>query len=119
MDKQHQNIPWILHSEISPEPAGDGVIRRILAYSSDAMCVENTFETGGIGAMHCHPHTQITYIVSGRYRFVIGDETKEVGPGDTLLKKNGIMHGCTCLESGIMIDFFTPMREDFITTQQK
>ena len=79
-----------------------------------AMCVENTFETGGVGAMHCHPHTQITYIVSGRYRFTIGDETREVGPGDTLLKQNGVMHGCVCLEGGVMLDFFTPMREDFV-----
>ena len=82
--------------------------------SKDAMCVENTFETGGVGAMHCHPHTQITYVVSGRFRFTIGDETREVGPGDTLLKQDGVMHGCVCLEAGILLDFFTPMREDFV-----
>ena len=86
----------------------------ILAYGRDAMCVENTFETGGVGAMHCHPHTQITYVVSGRFRFTIGDETREVGPGDTLLKQDGVMHGCVCLEAGILLDFFTPMREDFV-----
>ena len=114
MDKQHKDIPWVPHAEIAPEPCGKGVQRRVLAYSRDAMCVENTFETGGVGAMHCHPHTQITYIVSGRYRFTIGDETREVGPGDTLLKQNGVMHGCVCLEGGVMLDFFTPMREDFV-----
>ncbi|MCD8222523.1 MAG: cupin domain-containing protein [Clostridiales bacterium] len=114
MDKYHQDAAWVQHSQIASEPAGEGTVRRILAYSKDAMCVENTFETGGIGAMHCHPHTQITYIVSGRYRFTIGDETREVGPGDTLLKQGGVMHGCVCLESGVMVDFFTPMREDFI-----
>ena len=43
-----------------------------------------------------------------------GDETREVGPGDTLLKQNGVMHGCVCLEAGILLDFFTPMREDFV-----
>ena len=100
MEKAHQDIPWVPHAEISPEPCGPGVQRRVLAYSRDAMCVENTFETGGVGAMHCHPHTQITYI--------------EVGPGDTLLKQNGVMHGCVCLEGGVMLDFFTPMREDFV-----
>ena len=55
-----------------------------------------------------------TDIVSGRYRFTIGDETREVGPGDTLLKQDGVMHGCVCLEGGVMLDFFTPMREDFV-----
>ncbi len=114
MDKQHMGTQWVPHSEIEAEPAGKGVVRRVMAYGKDAMCVENTFETGGIGAMHSHPHTQITYIVSGRYRFTIGDEVREVGPGDTLLKEHGVEHGCVCLEGGVMVDFFTPMREDFI-----
>lgn len=55
MEKAHQDIPWVPHAEIAPEPCGPGVQRRVLAYSKDAMCVENTFETGGVGAMHCHP----------------------------------------------------------------
>lgn len=63
--------------------AGEGVERRVLAFCDELMCVENTFEKGGIGAMHHHPHTQITYVASGRFRFTIGDEVKEVGPGDT------------------------------------
>ena len=64
MEKQHKDAVWVPHAEIEPEVCGKGVKRRILAYSKDAMCVENTFETGGVGAMHCHPHTQVTYIVS-------------------------------------------------------
>ena len=88
--------------------------RKILAYADEMMCVENHFEKGAIGVLHHHPHTQITYVVSGRFRFTIGNETREVGPGDTLLKQNGVMHGCVCLEGGVMLDFFTPMREDFV-----
>ena len=108
MEKQHKDAVWVPHAEIEPEVCGKGVKRRILAYSKDAMCVENTFETGGVGAMHCHPHTQVTYIVSGRYRFT------RWAPADTLLKQDGVMHGCVCLEGGVMLDFFTPMREDFV-----
>ena len=114
MTTNHQGTKWVPHSEIQAEQITDGVQRRILAYGKDAMCVENIFEAGGVGAMHSHPHTQITYIVSGRFRFTIGDEVYEVGPGDTLLKENGVIHGCICLESGVMIDFFSPMREDFV-----
>ena len=114
MEKAHQDTPWVPHAEIAPEPCGSGVQRRVLAYSKDAMCVENTFETGGVGAMHCHPHTQITYIISGEFDFTIDGETRTVRAGDTLLKQNGVMHGCVCLEGGVMLDFFTPMREDFV-----
>lgn len=114
MEKQHQGLAWVPHAEIEAEQAAPGVQRRILAYGRDAMCVENIFETGSVGAMHHHPHTQVTYIVSGRFRFTIGDESREVGPGDTLLKENGVEHGCVCLEEGVMLDFFSPMREDFL-----
>ena len=112
--KMYKNRTMLPHEEAALEQAGEGVIRRVLAYSDDAMCVENTFETGAVGALHSHPHTQITYVVSGRYRFTVGEETYEVKAGDTLVKRDGIVHGCVCLEAGVMLDFFTPMREDFV-----
>lgn len=57
---------WVPHGGTLPQPAGEGVTRRVLAYTDGLMCVENTFQTGAVGALHSHPHTQITYIVSGR-----------------------------------------------------
>ena len=114
MEKAHQDIPWVPHAEISPEPCGPGVQRRVLAYSKDAMCVENTFETGGVGAMHCPPHTQITYVVSGAFEFTVDGVTRTVHKGDTILKEDGVEHGCVCTEAGILLDIFTPMREDFV-----
>ena len=112
--KDHKSEPWFPAAQAVDEPVAPSVVRRVLAYGPDAMCVENRFETGGVGAMHSHPHTQISYVVSGRFRFTIGDETREVGPGDTLLKEHGVPHGCVCLESGVLLDFFTPLREDFV-----
>ncbi len=113
--KQHAGENFVMHKDTEGDNAGEGVVRRVMAYCKDAMCVENTFEKGAVGKLHSHPHTQITYIVSGRFSFTVGDTTREVGPGDTLLKEDGIEHGCVCLEPGVMIDFFTPMREDFIS----
>ena len=78
------------------------------------MCVENTFEKGAIGSIHCHPHTQITYVASGKFEFTIGDEKYIVKQGDTLLKQNEVLHGCVCLEKGVLVDIFTPMRKDFV-----
>ena len=109
-----QDQRWVPHCDTLPQDAGKGVTRRVLAYSSQLMCVENRFERGAVGALHSHPHTQITYVVSGRFSFTIGGETREVGPGDTILKTDGVIHGCTCLEAGILLDIFSPMREDFV-----
>lgn len=109
-----KNQIFVPHDQTVGTDCGGNVERRILAYCDELMCVENHFEVGSVGAIHHHPHTQITYVVSGRFRFTVGDETYEVGPGDTLLKQNDIPHGCVCLEAGVLLDIFTPMRKDFV-----
>lgn len=105
---------WVFHEDVVPQPAGAGVTRRILAYTDALMCVENTFETGAVGALHSHPHTQITYVVSGVFEFTVDGVTKTVRKGDTILKEDGVIHGCVCREAGILLDIFNPMREDFV-----
>lgn len=105
---------WVTHEKTLPQAAAPGVVRRVLAYSDGLMCVENSFEEGAVGSLHSHPHTQITYIVGGEFAFTIDGETRVVKAGDTLLKEHGVEHGCTCLKKGILLDIFTPMREDFV-----
>ena len=105
---------WVFHEDALAQDCAEGVVRRFLAYSGDLMCVENTFEDGAIGVLHSHPHTQITYVVEGVFEFTIDGETKIVRKGDTMLKTDGVVHGCKCLEKGVLLDIFTPMREDFV-----
>ncbi len=92
----------------------NGVTRRILVHDGIMMAVENTFEKGAVGAMHSHPHEQVTYVKSGKFEFTIDGETHIVSEGDTLHKRSNIVHGCVCLEAGVLIDVFTPQREDFL-----
>lgn len=111
---ERKNQIWNMAADIEGENCADGVQRRILAYTDELMCVENHFEKGAVGALHHHPHTQITYVVSGQFEFEIDGVKKIVNPGDSMLKKDGIEHGCVCLEKGILLDIFSPMREDFV-----
>ena len=112
--REQKNERWVFYKDIAGVSAAPGVVRKVLAYCDALMCVENCFDTGAEGALHSHPHTQVTYVAEGRFLFTIGDETKEVSKGDTLCKQNGVKHGCVCLEKGVLVDFFTPMREDFV-----
>lgn len=105
---------WVPHAATLAQSGGENVTRRVLAYTDGLMCVENTFEKGAIGSLHSHPHTQITYVVSGEFAFTIDGEERIVRPGDTMLKEDGVIHGCVCLEAGVLLDIFTPMREDFV-----
>ena len=112
--KDWKDCIWNYNEEIEAENVAAGVCRKVLAFTEELMCVENHFEEGAIGALHHHPHTQITYVVSGQFEFEIDGVKKIVNPGDTMLKKNSVEHGCTCLKKGILLDIFAPMREDFL-----
>ncbi len=109
-----KNDRWVFHADTVPQSGGQGVERRVLAYSDDLMCVENTFEKGAVGSLHSHPHTQVTYVVSGAFEFEIDGVKKVVRAGDSMLKTDGVVHGCVCLETGKLLDIFNPYRKDFV-----
>jgi quercetin dioxygenase-like cupin family protein len=94
--------------------AGHGVTRQVLAESPELMVVAFTFAEGGEGLPHSHPHVQSTYVKSGRFAFTIAGETYEVGPGDAFVIPSGATHGCRAIEPGVLIDTFSPRREDFL-----
>lgn len=93
---------------------GPGATRQVLASSPEVMVVAFRFAAGAEGALHHHPHVQATYVRSGRFAFILGDEAREVGPGDAFVIPSGLPHGCRCLEAGELIDSFTPRRDDFL-----
>ncbi|MCY4178862.1 MAG: cupin domain-containing protein [Litoreibacter sp.] len=99
-----------------PEVAsGENVTRQVLSDHPDLMVVAFRFGAEGAeGALHNHPHVQSTYVESGRFRFTLGEEQREVGPGDSFVIPSELTHGCICLEPGTLIDCFTPRRDDFL-----
>ncbi|MGB7433681.1 MAG: cupin domain-containing protein [Ahrensia sp.] len=95
--------------------SGDNVTRQVLSDHPDLMVVSFRFaEIGACGALHNHPHVQSTYVESGRFRFTLGNEEREVGPGDSFVIASNLTHGCVCLEPGQLVDCFTPRRDDFL-----
>jgi len=93
---------------------GPGASRQVLSEAPELMVVRFAFETGGEGLLHHHPHVQSTLCTRGRFRFQVGDERFEIGPGDSFVIPSGAEHGCLCLEAGELIYTFTPRRDDFL-----
>jgi quercetin dioxygenase-like cupin family protein len=102
------------NQEIAWQQAGNGIKRQVFGYDEKVMMVKVQFEKNAIGTLHSHPHTQLTYIESGIFEFTIGDDKKLVKKGDGLYIPSNIEHGCVCIEPGLLIDVFSPYREDFI-----
>lgn len=96
------------------EEVAEGLSRQIMGYDGKIMLVKAKFETGAIGVMHKHYHSQVTYVESGEFEMTIGDEVKTLKRGDSFYVLPWIMHGCVCTKPGILIDVFSPAREDFL-----
>ena len=102
------------HADTTAIIMAPGVSRRVLSHTTELMLVEVTFASGAVVPVHSHPHQQISYIKSGRFSFRSHGESAEAGPGDSFAFLSNIEHGVTCLEDGVVIDCFTPAREDFL-----
>ena len=99
-------LPW--------EELGGGVSRQILGFDNQIMMVKVKFEKGAIGALHQHFHTQVAYCAAGKFEFTVNGEKSIVNAGDGVYIAPNILHGALCLEEGILIDVFSPVREDFL-----
>lgn len=96
------------------EELGDGISRQFMGHNAQQMMVKVKFEKGAIGALHHHFHSQITYIAKGRFEVFVDGSTQVLGEGDGFFAQPNMEHGVKCLETGILIDVFTPFREDFL-----
>lgn len=96
------------------EDLGGGVSRKFLGWDNQIMMVKVKFEKGAEGTPHQHFHAQTTYCAEGKFEFTIGDEKKIVIAGDGVYIEPNLVHGALCMEEGILIDVFSPVREDFL-----
>ena len=114
MEKQNVRQKYFTSKEMKWEDLGGGVQRQFLGYDNQIMMVKVKFDKGAEGAPHEHFHTQSTFCASGKFEFTIDGEKKIVEAGDGVYISPNLLHSAICLEEGILIDVFSPVREDFL-----
>ena len=102
------------NSEVAAVNLGEGVKRKILASGGGLMTVQFDFEKDSVGYLHTHPHEQVGYVVKGSFEITLAGEKCIIEVGDTYYVPAGVEHGVIALEEGILLDVFTPQREDFL-----
>ena len=105
---------FYLDNETLWDDLGEGVSRKICGYDDKIMLVKVKFEAGAIGQLHEHYHSQVTYVDSGVFETSINGVKQALKAGDSFYAKPHHIHGVLCIEAGILVDVFSPMREDFI-----
>jgi quercetin dioxygenase-like cupin family protein len=63
---------------------------------------------------HRHENEQLGMVINGTLTFRIGDETRELGPGETWSIPSNVPHEVTAGPDGaVVIDVFAPVRADW------
>ena len=103
--------PW---RDVPSQRITEGVDRQMVVGERLMMC-RLTLQPHVETPVHSHPHEQMTIVERGRVRFTIDGESRVVVTGDVLHFLPNVTHGATMLdEEVVLIDIFTPIREDFL-----
>jgi len=114
MDAGTEKIVFVEDGQHPWQTVDKGVQRKVMAADKDLMIVKVAFEAGSVGTVHSHPHVQISYIESGRFEVEISGKKKILSAGDVFYIPPHLKHGVVCLDAGVLVDAFSPMREDFL-----
>lgn len=86
----------------------------LLSHGEKSMVTKMLYKITDNVPIHTHPNEQSGYVVSGKYRlkFNVHDEILEAGDSYTI--PANVQHSLEILESGEVVDVFTPPREDYL-----
>ena len=101
-------------SVIPVERVAEGIERQLF-WGDRVMVCRLRIAPHTVTPVHSHPHEQITMVERGRVRYIVDGQELVLKQGDLLHLPSGIAHGATMLdEEVVLIDVFSPVREDFI-----
>jgi quercetin dioxygenase-like cupin family protein len=108
-----QHLDW---GSIASERIAEGIERQMI-WGDQLMVCRLTIAPHTVTEIHEHPHEQITLVERGHVRFFVEGKERVSGAGDVLHFRSNCRHGATMLdEEVVLIDIFTPVREEFLPT---
>ena len=101
-------------SDVPKIEAMPGVFRQTLLSGKNLMLVLYTLEKGAVFPEHNHPHEQSGYVISGLLEMIIDGKSYVLRPGGTYFAAAHQMHSARVLEDTVVLDAFSPPREDYL-----
>jgi quercetin dioxygenase-like cupin family protein len=109
-------LQWHRWTDTPEEALKGGITRRLI--SAERMMIAQVFlKKGDDVPRHSHHNEQISYVVTGKLRFLVGDNGEHeivVGAGEVLVIPPDLPHAATALEDTLDVDVFCPPREDWL-----
>jgi quercetin dioxygenase-like cupin family protein len=105
---------YTLPDDLTWTETSPGNRRAVLSHRPEMMLVAFRFNQGAVGALHSHPHTQVSYVAEGAFDVTIDGVTTTLIAGSSFIVAPNLVHGVVALKDGLLIDTFTPRRDDFL-----
>ncbi|MBF8292675.1 MAG: Cupin 2 conserved barrel domain protein [Steroidobacteraceae bacterium] len=100
-----------------PEESLKGSITRRLIAAERMMIAQIFLRKGDDVPRHSHHNEQITYVLSGKLRMLLGEHGEReiiVAAGEVLVIPPNVPHAAVALEDTLDVDVFSPPREDWL-----
>lgn len=99
--------------EIALDKVTEMLSRKIVAGERE-MLVQVYVKRGCLVPRHAHESEQMTYVLQGALRFVVGGEEITVREGEVLHIPSGVEHQAEALEDTFELDVFSPVRMEWL-----
>lgn len=106
---------FITKQDVSRIEMLQGVHRRTMATTDEAMLCEFFLERDAVVPLHQHMNDQVGYVISGELEMTIGGQVRVCTAGESYAIPGGILHSARALTDVMAIDVFSPPRDDYRT----
>ncbi len=102
-----QHFKW---DEIPAERLNDKFVRK-LVWDGGMMVARTDVEKGYVVPAHSHPNQQITWVMSGVWRFTLEGHTVDVGPNEMISIPADVVHSAEAVETRAHVEEMGEVRD--------
>jgi quercetin dioxygenase-like cupin family protein len=99
--------------EIALEKVTEVISRKFITGHRE-MLAQVYLKRGAVVPMHSHDSEQLSYVLQGALRFLVGGESITVREGEVLHIPSWVEHQAEALEDTCELDMFSPIRQDWL-----
>jgi quercetin dioxygenase-like cupin family protein len=99
--------------EIALEKITEMISQKIIAGDRE-MLAQIYLKRGALVPMHAHDSEQMTYVLQGALKYLVGSEEIIVREGEVLHIPSHVPHQAEALEDTLELDVFSPIRADWL-----
>ncbi len=107
------NVKLTRWDELALEKVTEMISRKLVTGERE-MLAQIYLKKGAFVPMHSHESEQITYVLQGALKFLVGGDEVVVREGEVLLIPSWVEHQAEALDDTFELDVFAPIRQDWL-----